>query len=216
MIKAFVFDLDGTLVDTIKDLGTSVNYSLKKHNLKIRELDEYRNFIGNGSKMLIKRAASPIEDESLLKSIYDTYLQHYLDNVCVYSSPYKNVESTLKYLKEKGYMLFVVTNKPDKAAKELITKLFGDTFNEILGIKEGYPTKPDPYLINYIKKEYNLKSEEIVYVGDSDVDMILSNNASIKYKIGCLYGYQDEERLEKYNPYKLINDFSQLLEFVGK
>lgn len=214
MIKAFVFDLDGTLADTLKDLGISVNYALDQFNLPKRELNEYRNFIGNGSKMLIKRAACPIEDETILKRIYDTYLQYYLNNVCVYSSPFKNVISTLNILKDNGYLLFVVTNKPDKAAKELILKLFNNTFNEVFGIKEGYPTKPDPYLIDIIKQKYNIKSEEIVYVGDSDVDMILANNANIKYKVGCLYGYQDKNRLEKYSPYKLIDDFSELLEII--
>ena len=214
MIKAFIFDLDGTLVDTLKDLATSVNYSLNKHNLPIRQLAEYRNFIGNGSRLLIKRAAGENKEENIYSSVYDVYLNHYLNNVCVYSKPYENVVDVLNKLKQEGYLLFVVTNKPDKAAKELVIKLFGNIFDGIYGVKDNLPTKPDPYMINFIKKEYNIESNQIVYVGDSDVDMILANNASINYKIGCLYGYQNKQRLEKYNPYKLINNFGELLELI--
>lgn len=214
MIKAFIFDLDGTLVDTLQDIANSVNYSLIKHDLLPNKLEDYRKFIGNGSRVLIRKSVGENKDEQLYKDVYDVYLNHYINNVCVYSKPYKNVVDTLTKLKQDNYLLFVVTNKPDKPAKELVNKLFDNLFTRVYGIKDNTPTKPDPYSINLIKKEYNLDSDQIIYVGDSDVDMILASNASIKMKIGCSYGYQDISRLEKYNPYKIIDDFSKLLELI--
>lgn len=214
MIKAFIFDLDGTLVDTLLDIANSVNYSLIKHNLSTNKLEDYRNFIGNGSKVLIRKSVGENNKEQLYKDVYDVYLNHYINNVCIYSKPYKNVVDTLTKLKRNNYLLFVVTNKPSCAAIELVNKLFNNLFDGIYGVKDNLPTKPDPYMINLIKNKYNLDSNQIVYVGDSDVDMILANNASIKLKIGCSYGYQDISRLQKYNPYKVIDDFSQLLELI--
>lgn len=219
MIKAFVFDLDGTLVDTVKDIGQSVNYSLKKNGFLPIDLDIYYKFIGNGSKKLIQRALNyqNLSDvsKSLFEKIYTDYLNYYQKNVCVLSKPYKNVSTSLNKLKSLGYKLFVVTNKPLVPANKLIEKLFPNIFDKVYGINVDTPVKPNPYLIEFLCKENSLKCDELVYIGDSDVDMQLANNSNIINKIACLYGYRPKEELLSYNPKLAINDFAEIFKIIN-
>lgn len=203
MIRAFIFDLDGTLVNTIKDIGVSVNYSLKINNLPEVSLSLYPSFLGNGSKVLIKKAMGKyfVSENELFNKIYDDYLNYYANHIVDYSKAYYGMKNTLNILKIKGIDLFVITNKPDNAAKILVNTVFKkNTFKEVIGLEENTPPKPNPTIINNLLKKYNLNKEECVYVGDSDVDMILANNAKIKYKIACLYGYRDKDELLSYKP----------------
>jgi len=207
MIKAFIFDLDGTLIDTSIDIGIAVNYSLKLNNLKENDLNIYKTFLGNGSKVLIKKSlGNTIVNEDLFTKIYNDYLNYYENNVCVYSKPYKNMLETLLKLKEKGYLLFVITNKPQLAASKLIDTLFKNIFTKVIGITNNIKTKPDLNSMLNLLDEYKLKSNEVTYIGDSDVDMIFANNCQVKYKVACLYGYREKEELLKYNPDYILDN----------
>lgn len=217
MIKAFIFDLDGTLVNTLKDIGVSVNYSLKINNLPEVSLLLYPSFLGNGSKVLIKKAMGKyfVSENELFNKVYDDYLNYYANHIADYSKAYYGMKNTLNILKNKGIDLFVITNKPDNAAKILVNTVFKkNTFKEVIGLEKNTPPKPNPTIINNLLKKYNLNKEECVYVGDSDVDMILANNAKIKYKIACLYGYRDKEELLSYKPDLAIYKPKEMLKIL--
>ena len=211
-IRAFIFDLDGTLVDTKKDLANAVNYSLRKHGFKERSLDEIVSYLGNGSNVLINKAIGHEVDEELFKSVFDTYVNYYYDNVAVESTTYEGMNEVIDELKKKGMLVMCLTNKPMKPTEELIDKLFKGQFDYVLGNSKDIPTKPSTVGINMIFKKFNLKPEEVVYLGDSDVDMILADNAKIEKKVACSYGYRPLKELMAYNPYKIIKSPKEILD----
>lgn len=210
-IKGLIFDLDGTIIDTVPDLAKSVNYSLMKNNLPTREVKEITSFLGNGSRMLIKRAIGKEVEKDLENKVFDDYLSYYLKHVADSSLPFYGMKEVLITCKQRGIKLAVVTNKPDQAAKILVEKLFPSTFDYIIGNRKDIPTKPEPTSLNMALNELNLKPEEVAYFGDSDVDMILASNASIYYKVGVAWGYRPLAELIKYKPYKIIYRPSEIL-----
>lgn len=212
MIDTLVFDLDGTLVNTLPDLTIGVNYSLKLNNFKTHSQEEIRSFLGNGSRVLISKAIGQDVSAETFQKVFDNYLDYYLKNVDVESFEYEGIGEVLKIFKSKGYKLFVLTNKPDDAAKRLCKSLFGDIFDCVLGNSKSIPTKPDLTGFNYLKKRFNLKGDNICYFGDSDVDMITSRKANCALTVACAYGYRDVEELKRYKPDFVIDSPKDILD----
>ncbi len=196
-IKLCVFDLDGTLVNTIKDLGDSVSYALGKMGLPARSMEEYTRFVGNGTRLLVKRSlpdglkddGDAIETAHALFSEY--YAGHYLDSSKVYDGMYNVIEE----LKRRGIKLCVLTNKPDRFAAEIIDRLFPKgSFDIVRGSRDGVPKKPDPAAENEIIGVMSVPKESVLHIGDSDVDVFTAHNAGIKC-IGCSWGFRSRQSL---------------------
>jgi len=210
MIKGLIFDLDGTLVNTLPDLTLGVNHSLEFFGFATRTEREVESYLGNGSAYLIKKAIGQDVSNEVYKKVFDEYLSYYLEHVLVKSTAYDGMVDTLKQFKLKGYKLFVLTNKPHEPAVRLVEGLFGNAFDMIVGNSATVPTKPDLTGMNVILNKYNLKPEEICYIGDSDVDMITADKANLKIKVACSYGYRSLVELEKYHPDYVIDRPSDL------
>ena len=204
-IDTLIFDLDGTLVDTLPDLADSVNKALAYYGFPTWEENKYRSFLGNGSDVLISKALGKANDtkENHIK-VFNYYIDYYFSHVSVKSRPFDGMKETLVYLKSSGYQLFCLTNKPDEAANRLVNDLFGNIFTYVLGNSSSVPTKPDPYGMNFLVEKFSLNRKRIAYFGDSDVDIVLAANARISHSVACLYGYRDREELISSRPFATI------------
>jgi len=211
MINTLVFDLDGTLVYTLPDLANGVNYSLELNGFKTHSESEIKTYLGNGSRVLIEKAIGTKVSEEIFKKVFDDYLKYYLEHVDVKSVEYDGMSEVLREFKSRGFKLFVLTNKPDNAAKRLCHSLFGNVFDCVLGNSKKFPTKPDLTGFNYLKSRFNLRDGEICYFGDSDVDMITSHRANCAETVACAYGYRDVEELKKYKPEYIISTPKDIL-----
>ena len=176
--KLIIFDLDGTLVDTVVDLNAGINYALTKHRYPSRSVEHTAHAIGNGIFVTLLRSL-PLEDPEaanvLLPDFRAYYREHYLDN----SIRYRGMLNTLKILKKKGYLLAVATNKLNEIAQNMINTLYPNIFDIIQGDEDNLPKKPDPTIINNIIKKLEVEKEDVIYVGDSEVDILTARNAEI-------------------------------------
>lgn len=211
-MKFMIFDLDGTLIDTLEGITIAVNKFLKYKNINLEySKDTIRTFIGNGAELLFKRF---MKDNSYNDKDYELFLKFYRDNQ-KYSVLFKNVDVTLQELNKKNIKLFILSNKPDELLQTLIPSLLKDIkFEYIQGQDKNYPIKPDVTLLNEkIIKKYNLNINNGFYVGDSYVDVLTGKNANLK-TILVTYGYGKLEDSLKYNPDYIIDDFKDVLEII--
>lgn len=199
-MKYIIFDLDGTILDTLIDLTNAVNYGLKYFNLPTKDKEFVRLAIGNGTKLLIKRCTPcDISDEirdQVFNEFKSYYFKHFTDN----TRPYPGVLEMLLKLEEiPNLKLVVLSNKDDDLTKQLIQKEFMGVFDIVQGSYIDKPRKPDPYLINKIFNENNINKEDCLYIGDTNVDKETATNGGVIY---CLvnYGYRNKEELEKMCP----------------
>ena len=214
MIKCLIFDLDGTLVDTLKDLGVTANETLSEFGMDNVPLEMFRTYVGDGIKKLIERCINHVNgDISLLDEVYNKFTISYKEKCLRFASLYNNIKELLDILKNEGYLLFVNTNKNEEISIKMINYLLPNYFINIYGDGSLYPRKPDPYVINMIKKEYNLLDSEVILIGDSNVDVITAHNANIKV-IGCNYGFRGKEELIKYGADYLIDDALEILKII--
>jgi phosphoglycolate phosphatase len=197
MLKGVVFDLDGTLLNTLEDLTDSVNKFLSNHNFPIHTCDDVRQMVGNGASMLILRALphNNFSDEEI-KIFYDEYREIYKDNQ-KHTKLYDGISQVLDYLEEKCIKIAIVTNKHDDAAKfcrELYLKKW--KIEQSIGQKEGIPVKPDPFMLNEVIKIWGFNKDEIIFVGDSPEDMQTAINAGVA-GIGAGWGFRNCEVLNE-------------------
>lgn len=189
--KLYIFDLDGTLVNTVKDLNRGINYALNKNGYPSKSVAHTSKAIGNGIFKTFLRSL-PIEDleaaKQCLIDFRDYYSKHYLD----YSYRYKGMLTTLRILKKEGHLLAVATNKLDKIAINLVNTLYPNIFDMILGDDGISPIKPDPSMINKIINTLKINKTDAVYIGDSEVDILSASNAEIKL-ILVDYGFHRNE-----------------------
>ena len=209
-MKTVIFDLDGTILNTLEDLKNAVNYALKSRNLPEKDLGFVRKAIGNGTQILIKRCTPDSigeEERQIVFNIFKSYyLEHYADN----TKPYPGIIDLLKSLKDKC-KLVVVSNKDDDLTKKLINQEYPGLFDVIQGSYFDKPKKPHPFLINKIIKEYNINKGDCLYVGDTNIDKESAENAGLNYLL-VNYGYRTKEELEKICPNDIsIPDVNALL-----
>ena len=168
-MKTLIFDLDGTILDTLVDLKNAVNHALNFYNLPEKDLEFVRKAIGNGTTILIKRCTpSSLSDEERQK-VFDVFKAYYLSHYADYTKPYPGIKELLEKLHDK-VRLAVVSNKDNDLTNKIIRKEFGNLFDIVQGSYLDHPKKPDPYLINKIIKENNINKEDCLYVGDTNVD----------------------------------------------
>lgn len=209
----FVFDLDGTVLDTLVDMQVCVNRALMKYGLPQHSLEEYKGFIGNGSVKLIQRAIGN-ENQDKYAEVFDSYYNDYKTHFMDYTKPFEGIIESLDYAKKKGVLLFIYTNKPQAIATEVIDHCFRKgTFEKVIGIPLGGKTKPDPQAFFDQTKEYGLDFDKACYFGDSDTDILTAKNLGITNMYSVSWGYKTYEYLSNYpihpkrilkNPYEIM------------
>ncbi len=210
MIKLVVFDLDGTILNTLDDLADSLNVVLKQKGYPIRTKEEVCAFVGNGVLKLIERAVPQnTKDEEVLDT-FKMFKEYYRNHSAIKTQPYKQIKEVIAELRKRGYQTAVVSNKIDEAVKQLSQDYFPDLFDYSLGEKPSIPKKPAPDMVNIVLKELNLSKQEIIYVGDSDVDIETANNIGCKC-ISVTWGFRKREFLVKHQAHILIDEPQELL-----
>lgn len=204
----YLFDLDGTLVDSLEDLKNATEYALKILGYPGHETKAYCYFVGNGVKKLIQRAFGS-EDEKLYlqaRELFDVYYdKHCLDH----TEPYENLIELLKELKRQGHKVGVITNKPDRLAKKICHYWFKDSIDFCQGQVDGIDPKPNPYFVLAALKNFNVSKTEAFYIGDSNVDIKTGKNADIK-TIGVTWGNRTYEELVEAGADYIVNDVQAL------
>lgn len=193
MIDTVIFDLDGTLLNTLDDLRDSVNFALSKFDFAPRTLDEVRNFVGNGVNKLFERAVPSGVGENIIEECVDIFKQHYFGNMLDKTASYKGIADMLKTLRASGYKIAIVSNKFDDAVKELSEKYFYNLIDMAIGQSYVIPPKPSPDGVLKVIRE--LDAHNAIYVGDSDVDIETAKNAGILC-IAVSWGFRDRETLK--------------------
>ncbi len=192
--NAYIFDLDGTLLDTLLDLANAVNFALSVKKYPERTVDEVRNFIGNGINMLIKRSVPSGISESDYEETLGIFRKYYLEHIADCTKPYDGIIDVVNELKSAGCKVAVVSNKAHEAAQAVVKSFFGDIFDEVVGKMDKFPSKPEPDSLLYTIKALEVEAENCIYIGDSDVDVLTAHNAGLPC-IGVTWGNRDEEVL---------------------
>ncbi len=216
MYKAVIFDLDGTLVNSLDDLAVATNYALEQHGFNTYPVEDYKYLVGDGMVKLIERA---ITNEKLtpesFKAVFDDFMTYYRGHYLVHTKEYDGIIEAVKGLKEMGLKLAVVSNKADNMANIIVSEFFGDIFTKVTGKREGYPTKPDPALTLKIIEEMGVLPEECIFVGDSGMDCANAVNSGC-YPLGVLWGFRKKEELIENGAKALINHPDELIPFVKR
>ncbi len=197
-MKTIIFDLDGTILNTLVDLKNAVNHGLKTRNLPEKDLEFVRTAIGNGTQVLIKRCCPEDISEEERAIVFTNFKNYYLEHYDDFTRPYPGIVEMLKKLKEQVH-LGVVSNKDHDLVIKIINKEFTGLFDIIQGSYFDKPKKPNPYLIDKIIKENNLDKTDCLYVGDTNIDKESATNAGLEYLL-VNYGYRTKEELEKMCP----------------
>lgn len=188
--KTILFDLDGTLLDTITDITNSINKTLIKYNLNIQySTDDVCSFIGDGAKVLINRALAPFNVSTELENLfYQDYCNTYSAHRYDLTKPFDNIIDAIKTLINNNYQIGIISNKPHHDTLGVVNLYFKDMFDIVYGKQDGIPTKPNPEIFYLIKDKYNLNTSDTLYVGDMKVDIEFAKNVNIDVCIAS-YGY---------------------------
>ena len=210
--STYIFDLDGTLLDTLGDLAASVNFALREHGMPEHSIDDVRSFVGNGVRLLMERAIPDGADNPDFEATFATFRQYYMAHSLDTTRPYDGVPEALRELRNRGCQLAVVSNKMMAATQELIRHFFPDTIAVAIGEHEaeGIRKKPAPDTVFAALRELGVGQEGAVYVGDSDVDIRTAENAGLPC-ISVLWGFRDKDFLIKHGAKTLISAPSELL-----
>lgn len=216
MYKACIFDLDGTLTDTLESLTRSVNATLTELGLSGITSEQCKSFVGSGAKYLIERSLQAAGDEELvhIEEAMEIYKRIFRVNCTYHVRPYDGIVELLQLLKAKGIQLAVLSNKPHEQTKDVIATFFGtETFDCVQGQQEGIPRKPDPTAALLIAKQFKVGSKDCVYIGDSDVDMQTANAAGME-SVGVTWGFRSKEILLGHGAKHTIDHPEELLSIV--
>lgn len=208
-----IFDLDGTLLNTLEDLAASTNYALSSCGMPVRTIDEVRNFVGNGIKMLMIRAVPDGESNSRFEEAFANFKKHYGENCRNATRAYEGVPELLAELKKQGIGTAIVSNKADFAVKELRDAFFPD-IEVAIGEREGVSRKPAPDTVFTAVKELGTDIGSAVYVGDSDVDIMTAKNAGIPC-ISVCWGFRSREFLVEHGASQIASNTAELMKMLS-
>jgi len=212
--KAIIFDLDGTLLNSLVDIADSVNFVLKKYNLPVHSIEEYKLFIGSGIEKLVERALPDNISDENFKKYLDEIKSVYEKNQISKTKPYDGILEMLKILNNKGVSLNILSNKPIDFTKMVVEHFLGDIkFDNVLGAREGVPKKPNPQAVSEIIDNLKLNKEEVLYVGDTGTDMQTAENAGLT-SVGVLWGFRGLEELMENNADYIIEETSKIIEIT--
>lgn len=207
MYKTYIFDLDGTLLDTLSDLAAAVNYALRTHGMPEHSIDDVRRFVGNGVRKLMERAIPDGATNPQFDETFATFRQYYMAHSLDTTRPYEGIPEALAALKARGCRLAVVSNKMMAATQELCQHFFPDTIEVAIGENEaeGIRKKPAPDTVFAALKALGVGKEGAVYVGDSDVDIETARNSGLPC-ISVLWGFRDRDFLIQHGAKTFISD----------
>ena len=194
MKKLLIFDLDGTLIDTLDDLKNSVNYALSLRNFPLKSREDIRKAIGNGVANLVARSIPDKEQNPEYLDTLKDFRMHYSKNSCVFTKPYDGVKEVLINLKLKGFILAVATNKLTDIARPMIEGFYPKLFDFIQGDEPGMDRKPAPMMVESLCQKLNVNKKDAFYIGDTNVDMQTAVNSSVDYVL-VTYGYRTKDEL---------------------
>lgn len=214
-IDTVIFDLDGTLLDTLSDLAASVNYALEKNGMPARTVDEVRRFVGNGIGKLMERAAPEGTDSDTVQKVLGDFRKHYKEHCMDMTRPYDGIMEMLGELRSLGIKTAVVSNKADFAVKELMEHFFGGLVMTAIGEREGIPRKPAPDSVITAAKELGSELSRTVYVGDSDVDILTAKNVGIPC-ISVSWGFKGKRFLEEHGADMIIDRPDEIISYLCK
>ncbi len=211
MTKAIFFDLDGTILDTVPDIQDSINRMLAENGLPPLSAEEIVRYVGNGAKKLVDRCLKGRVNEERAERCLHRYNEIYTNCGSPKTRIFPGLSKTLPLLKEKGYLLAVITNKPQETADE-VKKIYLDPLgiSYVFGQREGIPVKPDPKPMEIVLAQFGLKREEVVFVGDGETDAAFAINAGVR-GISCLWGYREKELLLEVGAREFIDRPEELL-----
>ncbi len=214
MKKLVIFDLDGTLLDTIADLAAAVNYGLQQCGLPPRSPEQVRSFVGNGIGKLLERSLpEAARTQEQLSALRPLFLRYYNEHNADLSAPYPGVADLLLRLQSRGVLLAVASNKYQEATEKLVAHYFpGIHFVRVCGQREGVPVKPHPAVVQDILESVHLLPADALYVGDSDVDMQTALNAGVD-AVGVSWGFRSPEVLAAFSPLAIVDHVEQLEEY---
>ena len=216
MIKAVIFDLDGTLVNSLEDLAISTNYALNLFGFPTHETDKYKYFIGDGMQKLIERVLPEDNRDSETKTkVFDAFINYYSKHYLDKTVAYDGIHNVIKTLKQDGIKIAVVSNKADKMAKIVVEKIFANIFDFVVGKRDGYPTKPDPKLTLEVIDILGVNPQECAFVGDSGMDMAAAKNSGC-LAVGVLWGFRESQELQENGADYLLEKTLDIPELIRK
>lgn len=214
MIKAVLFDLDGTLVNSLEDLAASTNYALELFGFPIHETEKYKYFVGNGMQNLIERVLpESYRDRDTREKVFKVFWNHYKEHYVDKTLPYNGINELLSALKDDGMKIAVVSNKAHEMTVTVVNRLFGDIFDTVCGKVENFPAKPDPTLTLKVIDDLCVKPSECVLIGDSGMDSATAVNAGCM-GIGVLWGFRTEEELRTNGAKYIVNKPCEILDIL--
>ena len=211
--KTLIFDLDGTLLNTLIDLASSVNYAMRECGFNERTTDEIRRFIGNGVAVLIQRSVPDGISEEEYKKALDIFKTHYKENSRKNTAPYDGICDLLRKLKEDGYNLAIVSNKVDFAVKDLRDEFFNGLIDVAIGDSDATRTKPEPDMVYKAIEELGVDKESCIYIGDTDVDIETARNSGMDC-ISVSWGFRLRSELEECGATMIADCAEDILKFV--
>lgn len=214
MIKGIIFDLDGTLLNTIEDLANACNYALTTLGYKTHEVEKYKTFVGNGRYKLVERMLPEdrrdMENIEKALKLFDTYYEKHMIDM---TKPYDGIMEMLDSLINRGINIAVVSNKPHEFTTEVVKNYFGDRFKVVYGHKKNTKEKPDPWAVLEVIEEFNVNKDECLYIGDSEIDINTAKNAGVK-SVGVEWGFRGKGELEAAGANYIVNKPEQILEIL--
>ncbi|MGN0468118.1 MAG: HAD family hydrolase [Acutalibacteraceae bacterium] len=215
MYKAVIFDLDGTLLNTLDDLAASVNYALKSFGFPERTIEEVRRFIGNGVVKLMQRATPDGIDEAKFNECFEAFRTYYLEHMTDNTAPYNGIMQLLDELKKRNIKTAVVSNKLHSGVVGLCKDFFGNSLTCAFGVENESERKPSPANVFKAFKKLGISASEAIYVGDSEVDVHTAKNSGLDC-IGVTWGFRDRKELEENGAKFIVNKPMEILDIVTK
>ena len=212
--KIVVFDLDGTILNTLEDLADSTNYALSVFDMPERTIEEIRHFVGNGIRKLMERAVPQGTPESMIVKVHETFTEHYKKHCADKTRPYDGIKELIENIRNAGVYTAVVSNKADYGVQILCKDYFPGLFDYAVGEREGIRRKPYPDSVNEVLRQFDVDRTQAVYVGDSEVDVQTAANAGMDV---CMvgWGFRDEEFLKENGAEFVVHSPEEAWEFIN-
>ena len=208
-----IFDMDGTILDTLEDLKNSTNYALKQSGYPEHPLENIRQFVGNGIQKLIERAVPEGTSEADRQKVYEAFLAHYKVHCADNTKPYNGIPDLIIKLREAGIKTAVVSNKADPAVQDLVIEYFPNMFDVSVGEKPGVAKKPAPDAVDFVLETLSIPRERAIYIGDSDVDIATAENSHMD-SIIVTWGFRDLEFLKVHGAKTIVDTTEEILELL--
>ncbi len=212
-MSLYIFDMDGTLVDSVKSIAYFANKALNKFGMDSIDTERYKILVGDGASILVERMIKEVNgDMNLHSRVLKEYNSTYDNNFLYLANAYEGIVEVLTELKKQGHKTAIVSNKPHNTAQKISDTLFGDRLIDLcFGKKEGYPIKPDPKAVNEVIETLNYHKSDCLYFGDTITDMKTGKNAEL-YTVGVLWGFRDLEEIKAGSPNKIIKTTKEILD----